>query len=303
MSTVLVVDDSATDRRLVGGLLEKRHNLHLKFAENGAAALAQLAERAPDLVLTDLQMPQMSGLELVGKVKREYPQIPIVLMTGQGSEETAVQALREGAASYVCKWRLAQDLVDTVERVLAASREQRAHADVMNCLVKNECCFVLNNDLTLIGSLARYLRQAVRATRLCKESEYVRIGVALEEALVNAYFHGNLELDSKLRETDHTGFYDLARRRSRIAPYKDRRVHVEARLSPAETVFVIRDEGPGFDPGSLPDPADSANLERPCGRGVMLMRTFMDVVQYNATGNEVTLIKKADCPSKATCRP
>ena len=56
--------------------------------------------------------------------------------------------------------------------------------------------------------------------------------------------------------------------------------------------FVIRDEGPGFDPRELPDPTDPTNLERPSGRGLLLMRTFMDDVSYNDDGNQVTLIKR-----------
>jgi anti-sigma regulatory factor (Ser/Thr protein kinase) len=54
----------------------------------------------------------------------------------------------------------------------------------------------------------------------------------------------------------------------------------------------VRDEGPGFDPGGLPDPTDPANLERPCGRGLLLMKTFMDEVRYNDRGNEVTMRKR-----------
>jgi len=56
----------------------------------------------------------------------------------------------------------------------------------------------------------------------------------------------------------------------------------------------VRDEGPGFDPASLPDPTDPANLDRPCGRGMLLMRTFMDNVIYNDRGNEVTLFKERE---------
>ena len=55
--------------------------------------------------------------------------------------------------------------------------------------------------------------------------------------------------------------------------------------------FVIRDEGRGFDPTHLPDPTTPENLERTCGRGILLMRTFMDEVEFNQRGNEVTLIK------------
>ena len=57
--------------------------------------------------------------------------------------------------------------------------------------------------------------------------------------------------------------------------------------------YVIRDEGPGFDLKSLPDPRDPVNVERPSGRGMLLMRTFMDLVEYNAMGNMVTLFKRA----------
>jgi anti-sigma regulatory factor (Ser/Thr protein kinase) len=63
--------------------------------------------------------------------------------------------------------------------------------------------------------------------------------------------------------------------------------------------YVIRDEGPGFDPTKLPDPTDPVNLERPCGRGLLLMRTFMDAVKYNKTGNQVTMSKRVAEPVSA----
>ena len=66
-----------------------------------------------------------------------------------------------------------------------------------------------------------------------------------------------------------------------------------ASLSRSQAVFVIRDDGPGFDPSTLPDPTDPEYLERPHGRGLMLMRTFMDEVTYNAAGNEVRMVKRA----------
>jgi anti-sigma regulatory factor (Ser/Thr protein kinase) len=54
---------------------------------------------------------------------------------------------------------------------------------------------------------------------------------------------------------------------------------------------VVRDEGPGFDPARIPDPTDPDNLERLTGRGILLMRTFMDEIRYNDAGNEVTMVK------------
>lgn len=67
---------------------------------------------------------------------------------------------------------------------------------------------------------------------------------------------------------------------------------VSARYEPGEVTYRIEDEGPGFDPKSLPDPTDAANLERLHGRGLMLMRMFMDEVAHSPTGNAVTMTKR-----------
>ena len=56
--------------------------------------------------------------------------------------------------------------------------------------------------------------------------------------------------------------------------------------------YAIRDEGPGFDPSTLPDPTDPANLERVSGRGLLLIHAFMDEVRHNPTGNEITMVKR-----------
>ena len=55
---------------------------------------------------------------------------------------------------------------------------------------------------------------------------------------------------------------------------------------------MVRDDGRGFDPSKLPDPTDPANLQKCCGRGLFLIRTFMDEVRFNDTGNEITMIKR-----------
>lgn len=92
------------------------------------------------------------------------------------------------------------------------------------------------------------------------------VHLAMEEALVNAIRHGNRSDSSK-------------------------RVHVHCKIS-ADRVWVeIRDEGPGFNPSSIPDPTDEENLENPSGRGIMLMRTFMSRVEYNERGNCVVMEK------------
>src|SRR5262245_6293571 len=119
MTKVLVVDDNAFDRNLAGKLLEKDSGLTAVYASDGKEGLDVIDREQPALVLTDMQMPEMTGLELVEEIKSKHPNLPVILMTAHGSEDIAIQALRKGAASYVPKRDLAKDLVETVENLLA----------------------------------------------------------------------------------------------------------------------------------------------------------------------------------------
>jgi CheY-like chemotaxis protein len=295
MPNVLVVDDSPLDRFLAGSLLEAHTDLSAVYADDGKQALEVMRQELPELVLTDLQMPEMNGLEMVEAVHRSYAFVPIILMTAHGSEDIAVQALRQGAASYVPKKNLAHDLVETVERVRGLARAGRNQQIVCECLEEMECRFLLSNDVAYLAPLIGHLQDQMKLLKICDSGALIRVGNALHEVLVNAIEHGNLELSSDLREgSDRTAYLQMIEERRRQAPYRDRRVHVTARLSHTQAVYVVRDEGPGFDPARLPDPTDPANLEKTTGRGLLLIRTFMDDVRFNPAGNEITIVKR--CP-------
>ena len=294
MTTVLVVDDSPLDRRIAGAVLEAEDAV-VTYAEHGQDALTQMAEELPDVVLTDLQMPVMDGLELVRQVKQHYPATPVILVTRQGSEEIAVQALRTGASSYVPKRNLKRDLAQALDMVLSARDDERERELVRDLLRHTECYYVLGHQTGATKALISHLQSHLDRLEGCTEVDRLRVGTALAEALANAIDHGNLELDSKLRQQDLTTYRRVGNERAQQAPYRDRKVHVTARVTPDVATFVVRDEGPGFDPSQLPDPTDAENLTKPSGRGVMLIRTFMDEVTFSTRGNEITMVKRRAC--------
>jgi CheY-like chemotaxis protein/anti-sigma regulatory factor (Ser/Thr protein kinase) len=292
MPTILVVDDLASDRRLVGGLLMTDEDLNVEFAVNGREALERIAKARPDLVVTDLMMPEMDGLELVGNIAYKYRGLPVILMTSQGSEEIAVKALQQGAASYVPKRLLDRYLVSTVQRLLATVVDQNSRHRLMGCMIENECRFQLESDPKLVRACLGYLQESLSHMGLLDEMELLRVGVALEEALVNALYHGNLEIGSELRGEDDDAYRALVDQRLQETPYCERHIHLHVKLSAFQTTFVIRDEGPGFDTSKLPDPTDPRNVEKASGRGVLLIRTFMDEMMYNEAGNQLTMVKR-----------
>ena len=115
----------------------------------------------------------------------------------------------------------------------------------------------------------------VALVKVCEfsEPEIFAIRLAIEEALVNAIKHGN--------GSDPT-----------------KKVRIEYEVGPEQVRIRIEDEGPGFDPADVPDPTDPEFLERPCGRGLMLMRHYMSRVEFGIRGNVVELLKqKGHVPS------
>ena len=288
---VLVVDDSTTQALEVRQKLV-RSGFSVQIASTGKAALDLIAHSRPDIVLTDLQMPVMDGMELVSRIKRDFAGLPVVLMTAHGTEEIAMQALRTGAAGYVAKRNLDRDLARTLENVLALIRATSAEQQLMECFTESSSCFVLANDTSLVPPLVGRLQQQLVRKGLFNENVLLRVSMALREALVNAIEHGNLEVSSQLRERNDNSYSQELQRRREQEPYRSRRVTLSAKETRDHVTYVIRDEGPGFDVGALPDPTDPENLEKASGRGLLLIRAFMDEVSHSPCGNEITLVKR-----------
>ncbi len=185
MAHILVVDDSAADRILAGRLLEKDGHGPVRYAVNGLEALEHVRAERPDIIISDLQMPEMDGLQLVESARDEFPSIPVVLMTAKGSEEIAAEALRKGAAGYVPKMALARQLAEIVQRIVNASGADRLHTRLMHALIADECSFTFTNDPELFDAAAAHVQQLLRCIRLRDEGARLRAGVAVRAAALD----------------------------------------------------------------------------------------------------------------------
>jgi serine/threonine-protein kinase RsbW len=125
---------------------------------------------------------------------------------------------------------------------------------------------VLPTRLEAIRAPAREVAACLRELGYNEDDRFA-VRLALEEALVNAMKHGN--------RMDAT-----------------RQVRLAYRVSPQQVEIRVTDEGIGFTPEWVPDPTIDENLRRPCGRGIMLMRSYMDKVSYSCAGREVYMIKR-----------
>ena len=123
-------------------------------------------------------------------------------------------------------------------------------------------------------------------------------GIALQEALTNALFHGNLEVSSDLRQEDERRFYDEVEVRRRLEPYASRQIQVIIRVDHYAATFMIADDGPGFDTSRFNQPINHEDLVRISGRGLLLIRMFMDEVILNMIGNSITMVKRLQASSR-----
>jgi DNA-binding NtrC family response regulator len=139
---VLVVDDEAGFRKVLGALLEQA-GFSVTTAASGQEALECVRSQDPEVVLSDLKMPGMDGLELLGALRREFPEIPVVLLTAHGSIETAVEAMKQGAHDFLPKPFDRERVLEVVAK--AAGQAERGRREFQGPLAEGARCGIIGS--------------------------------------------------------------------------------------------------------------------------------------------------------------
>ncbi len=277
MQRILVVDDDRSTRELIR-LQLRSAGYAVETAGDGGAALARLRRKAFDLVLLDVWMPGMDGLEMLARLRDEPSQPKVVVMTADDTSETLLRAIREHAYRYVTKPVEPKDLIDLVGGVLASKGEARpievisARPDWVELLVPCDRA-TAERIQDFLARLDTDLPEPVRA----------QVGQAFRELLMNAIeWGGRLDTSQSVR----------------ISYLRARRM----------LLYRIADPGKGFrfeelTHSALNNPADQpmqhalAREEkglRPGGFGLLMARQMVDELLYNEAHNEVVFVKYLD---------
>lgn len=150
--------------------------------------------------------------------------------------------------------------------------------------------FRVATQCKLVAVLRDRLMRGIRDYHVVDGPRENHFCVALEEALNNAFYHGNLEISSELKEDGSSRFVDLAAEREKLSPWCHRFVLVTELVSPFGLWITIQDEGRGFNVQTVLDRCNDPEAMLASGRGLMLMRAFTDDMFFNNNGNEVTLV-------------
>lgn len=271
MPTVLIVDDSAFDRQMATSVLSQDDGLKVESVDGGAAALERLQLGGVDLVVTDLQMPMIDGIQLVMNIRDDFPEVPVILMTGEGSELTAMEALTHGAVNYVPKKIMNEWLPRTVYEALAAQNFERTHQEILDVASYAEMRLNLSDSPGLVKALLQKIEQTAAGILSCPRSDIVRLGIAVKEAIEHAH-----KLNSQ--------------------------IEFEYLIEPERCRFVLRTREEGksiFDPEELPSQEKKNAFESEDGRGFFLMRSHLDEVLIDDSGTEAILIMNVESQNSA----
>jgi CheY-like chemotaxis protein/anti-sigma regulatory factor (Ser/Thr protein kinase) len=274
MKTILVAEDDSTTRYLLRSVL-RAAGFSVSTAIDGSAALKKLHEKRFDLLLTDIWMPRLNGLELMARLRQEANRTKVLVMTSDDTPETVLRAVREQAYQYLTKPVDPKAVVELVSDALAAKptllpiEVLSARPEWVELLVPCE-----------LEAAARITSFVTKLESDLPEEVREQIGQAFRELLLNAVeWGGKLDPNQKVR----------------ISYLRGRRM----------VLYRIADPGTGFRFEGLKHAAVTNPLDEPCqhvevrskeglrpgGFGILMVKSMADELLYNEAQNEVVFVK------------
>jgi CheY-like chemotaxis protein/anti-sigma regulatory factor (Ser/Thr protein kinase) len=270
---ILVVDDSQTTRHLIRGILMNA-GYQVAVAKDGVAALALLSRSKVDLVLCDIWMPRMNGLDLLAKLRTREKAPRAVVMTSDDTPETLLKAVREQAFQYVQKPVEAAALVRTIRDALSAPDAPA---------------------IEVISARPEWVELVVPCTHEAVER-------------IQAVMAGlDTDLEPRLREQVAYAFRELLLNAIEWGGKLDpnRKVRISYLRAKRMLLYRIADPGPGFNIEKLPHAAIGRTADgpiahmqtredkgiRPGGFGLLMVRASVDELIHNEARNEVVFVK------------
>ena len=287
---VLIVDDDETTLSIMSDVIREL-GLEVSTAENGEEAWNQFEQHKPDLVITDVWMPQGDGLSLTAQVIAREPSCPVIIVTGHGGEQAAIRALKAGATDYLVKPFQLTEFQMSVNRACSLIRARLQNERIFPAVTQTDHTVVLDNIPERVGGVIHLLLKTLE--ECVTESQLLHVRVVLQELLLNAIEHGNLNISSeeKSQAISENRFDQLMQERRNSSMYAKRRVYVSMYHDVDRGVleFRVRDEGKGFDWESvLRGQADRLPMAAGSGRGIFLARTLIPQITYHHNGNKVS---------------
>lgn len=285
---VAVIEDDEPTRSFLAATVRSEGYACLE-ADDGLSGLNLIRDESPDLVLLDILMPNMTGLDVLRRVRSEHLDPIVVVNTAYGSEEHAIEALRLRANDYLKKPIRHAELVALLRKYEPVVAARKAPSLLPEFVESRRCVSVIENDLRIVPAVAEYMTNEGEMGR--NRDVGLRCTLGLVELITNAIEHGNLGVSGaeKLRCLAGSGdaFGEILRQRASEPSRAQTRVRIELVSTREVAEWTVLDQGEGFDWKAIMDSLESFDALSPHGRGIFLACASFDEVEYNGRGNEV----------------
>ena len=289
MKVLLVEDDLASMSYLE--VLMKREGHEYQKAYDGKTGLKLFHEFKPDIVLSDINMAHMNGLEMVERIRQSQPSVIIIMLTAYNSEEYVMEAIKVGANNYLKKPVSKLHLVSLLRKYTSAIECKHTKSSICNFQTSHTFSLTFKTNIEIIPAIVSHL--VAETHELFTEEEQLDIKLGLGELILNAVEHGNMEIDyhQKNEAIQLDQLQRLYLQRFSDKKIKDRSVTINYKQDESSAEWEIIDEGDGFDPTSIPNPISEDGLMRLHGRGIFICKFQFDEMEYVGKGNRVRVKK------------
>jgi CheY-like chemotaxis protein len=293
--TILVVDDEAIIRNVVRRKLEQSTPYRVLSADDGQPALELFKTEKVDLVISDLLMPHMNGIDLLRAMKQITPEIPVIIITGYGTLDDAIEAIKLGAEDFIKKPFDMNDVIVTIDKTFSKIEEQADQREIIRHIANESIQLTIPTDFDFLNKVINYIFSHLKARWLVASENLHDVKICLYEALYNALEHGSLEINgdekSRLLEDGQQVYRKFLTSRLADDRFRERVINVYLNISDAAMEVAIRDQGLGFDFSGQLDTVVSEESFKSCGRGLLLISSLMDEVSFSEGGREIRMKK------------
>ncbi len=293
---ILVVDDD----EMIVDLIESYFSelgYYVSTATTAEDAIHQLShENDIHLVLSDIGLPGRSGLDLLKIIRETKGEIPVILLTGMKTLDTAISAVKSGATDFITKPFKLETIRQVVEKNLRKNERIRRKKQVYESLKYLNMNFSFFTYEFNPDTLSKELTDILKKMRFAPEEEIQQFEVVFTETFTNAMEHGNLELPSSAKSDDllfRTEYEELREQRLNDPRYANRKIQIAFECNPNLFSLTVKDEGPGFEWKKYLDQHHKIMKvnTHAFGRGFNIVQHYIDEVHFNQKGNIITLIK------------
>ncbi|KPJ89809.1 MAG: hypothetical protein AMS17_00335 [Spirochaetes bacterium DG_61] len=291
MRKILIIDDESPIREVLNTALAGK-GYRVYEAEDGRMGIKVFEDEKPEIVITDVNMPEMTGIELTKHIREANSEADIIIMTGYGTEELVIEALRSGASNYIKKPIQFNELFNILDNIILKKENKKRYVVLKEVVSYEKKNLILGNDILKVWGTVNQIVFNLPPTLHDKSVEGVKLG--LYEILVNAIEHGNLGItyEEKKEALDTNKYSELFTKRLKEANEQGKVIDIESIYNGDELAVRVKDQGNGFDYKTLPPLSEPDALLSAHGRGILLASLYFDSIEYSDPGNEVTLIKR-----------